>query len=90
MPFGPPRRPDVTLEAFLKQQYHLDICQTKPFLAVVPDGNPGVKEWDRTKGTAEMRTALINLNVPFYTNIGRAAIAAKKVIDYYRHLERHD
>jgi hypothetical protein len=37
-----------------------------------------------------MRTALINLKIPFYPTIARAAFAAAKMIGYYRRLEPDD
>ncbi|MBI2850415.1 MAG: CoA-binding protein, partial [Chloroflexi bacterium] len=83
--------PGVTYEDSLKQQYRLDACQGKPLLVVVPDKTPGSKDWDsrETKMNAEMRTALINLKIPFYPTISRAALAARKLADYYQRLESY-
>jgi acyl-CoA synthetase (NDP forming) len=82
-------RPEATFEDSLKQQYRLDACRNKPLLIVVPDRSPGIKDWDgrESKMNSEMRTALINLKVPFYPTISRAAIAARKYADYYQRSE---
>ncbi len=84
--------PGVAYEDYLKQQYRLDACKDKPFLTVVPDRSPGIKDLNNrtSKVTAEVRTALINLKIPFYPTIARAAFAAVKMIGYYRRLEPDD
>ena len=86
MPGRAPSQPGMTPEAFIRQQYHLEVCQTKPFLAIVPDKSLRLsdmesREW---KGLCETRTALIKLEVPFFPTIGRAAVAARKASGYYR------
>lgn len=82
-------RPGATIEDSLKQQYRLDACRNKPLLIVVPEGGQGVRDWDKpgAKMNAEMRTALINLKIPFYPTITRAAVAARKFANYYQHLD---
>lgn len=79
--------PAVPLEESLRQGYRLEACRNKPLLIVVPDRSTGVKDWDNreSKMNSEMRTALINLKVPFYPTITRAAVAAAKLADYYEH-----
>ncbi|MFC2015060.1 hypothetical protein ACFLUP_03610, partial [Chloroflexota bacterium] len=81
--------PGVTYEDYLKKQYRLDVCKDKPFLVVVPDKSPGIKDWDsrESKINAELRTALINLGIPFYPTIARAALSVIKMADYYKRLE---
>ncbi|MEE8413799.1 MAG: hypothetical protein V3R96_04540, partial [Dehalococcoidales bacterium] len=84
--------PGVPYETYLKQEYRLDASMNKPFLTVVPDKSPGIKDWDsrESKVNSELRTALISLNIPFYPTITRAALAVKKMIDYYHRLEVND
>jgi len=77
---------DLTIDKYLSEQYGLNACRIKPFLAVVPDASLGLKEWDswEWKMNCELRTRLIEENVPFYPSITRAANAANKMINYYR------
>ena len=84
----PGAAPGANIEDNLRQQYRLDRLRNKPLLVVVPDGTQGLKDWDGrgAKMNAEMRTALINLRVPFYATITRAAQSARKVADYYQRL----
>jgi acyl-CoA synthetase (NDP forming) len=80
---------DLTIDKYLNEQYGLNLCRTKPYLSVVPDASLGINEWDswEWKMLCELRTRLIEENVPFYPSIGRAANAANKMIDYYRKRE---
>ena len=85
MPGRAPSQPGMTPEAFIREQYRLEVCQTKPFLAIVPDKSLRLsdmesREW---KGLCETRTALIKLEVPFFPTIGRAAVAARKAAEYF-------
>ena len=66
-------------------QFKIETRQIKPFLAVVPDKSLGGEEFDDWKWEllCRMRTRLLELNVPFYPTISRAARAAWKVADYY-------
>ncbi len=75
----------ISAEAHLKQ-YKLKGSKLKPLLAVVPDRGLGIDEYDDLtwKLTCEVRTKLIADNIPFYPTIGRAATAARKLIDYYQ------
>ncbi|MFC2070151.1 acetate--CoA ligase family protein [Chloroflexota bacterium] len=83
---GPSGLPDVPLDSYLQQQYRLEVSLTKPFLTVVPDRSVGIKDLDthEWKMSCELRTTLINLNIPFYPTPERAATAARKLIDYYQ------
>jgi acyl-CoA synthetase (NDP forming) len=76
---------DLTIDKYLQEQYNLNTCRTKPFLAVVPDASLGRNEWDswEWKMNCELRTKLIEENIPFYPSIARAANAASKMIDCY-------
>jgi acyl-CoA synthetase (NDP forming) len=77
---------DLTIDKYLNEQYGLNSCRIKALLAVVPDASLGINEWDswEWKMNCELRTRLIEENVPFYTSIPEAANAASKMIDYYR------
>ncbi|MBA7651708.1 Peptidyl-lysine N-acetyltransferase Pat [subsurface metagenome] len=59
---------------------------SKPFLTVVVDKSSGIENHNhwRWRMLSEVRTELIAANVPFYPTIGRAAKAARKLIDYYQ------
>jgi acyl-CoA synthetase (NDP forming) len=90
MPGGPPGPAGLSPEEMMKQQYRLEATCTKPFFAVVADKSPGVDgdddfEW---KNLCRTRTSLINLGVPFYPTINRAAVAARKAYEYYRRINR--
>jgi acyl-CoA synthetase (NDP forming) len=80
---------DITVDKYLNEQYGLNLCRTKPYLSVVPDASLGRQEWDswEWKMLCELRTRLIEENVPFFPSIGRAANAANKMITYYRKRE---
>ena len=70
----------------MKQQYRLDVTRTKPFLAMVADKSLGIDDagdWE-WKGLCQTRTSLIKLGIPFFPTINRAAVAARKVYEYYR------
>ena len=77
---------DLTIEQYVNEQYCLDRCRIKPFLAVVPIANLGANEWDswEWKMNCELRTKLIEERIPFYTGIPEAASAVRKMIDYYQ------
>jgi acyl-CoA synthetase (NDP forming) len=90
MPGGPPGTPGLSPEEMMKQQYRLEVTRTKPFLGVVADKSLGADdngdfEW---KGLCRTRTSLINLEVPFFPTIQRAAGAAMKVYGYYQRLNK--
>ena len=59
---------------------------SKPLLAVVADKSVGIDDCDDLswKAICEARTNLIAANIPVYPNMGRAAKAASKLIDYYQ------
>jgi hypothetical protein len=88
MPGGPPGKPGLSPDEMMNQQYRLDITRSKPFLGVVADKSLGVDdtgdfEW---RGLCQTRTSLINLGIPFYPTINRAATSARKAYEYYRRL----
>lgn len=72
------------------EQYQLKGNGSKPLLAVVADRSPGGDDDDNEswKQSGELRKQLIAANIPFYPTIGRAARAARKVIEYYRKREQ--
>jgi acyl-CoA synthetase (NDP forming) len=80
---------DITIDKYLNEQYGLSLCRTKPYLSVVPDASLGRQECDswEWKMLCELRTRLIEENVPFFPSIGRAANAANKMINYYQKRE---
>ncbi len=87
-PFG--RNQQNTMAEAHLEQYKLAENNQKPLLAVVADRSLGTNDYDDKswKLTCEVRKQLIAANIPFYPTIGRAARAARKVIDYYRRREQ--
>jgi acyl-CoA synthetase (NDP forming) len=58
---------------------------------VVADKSIGVNDtgdWE-WKGLCQIRTSLIELGIPFYPTISRAAVAARKVYEYYQRLNQN-
>ena len=71
--------------------YHKTVQDTgKPLLAVLPDDGSGSDHYGNWSGQAmsRARTDLIAAGIPFYPTVGRAAFAARKVIDYYARREQ--
>jgi len=62
---------------------------SKPLLGVVGEKGPGIKDHNhwRWRMLSEARTRLIDTGIPVYPTIGRAARAARKLIDYYQRQE---
>lgn len=58
---------------------------SKPLLTVIGERSLGIESHDnwRWRLFSELRTRLIAANIPTYPTIGRAARAARKLIDYY-------
>ncbi len=77
---------DLSAEEYLREQYHLDQLQEKPLLMVLPERGFGKTEWDSMewRSACELRTGLINLGIPFYPTMLRAATSARKLINYYQ------
>ncbi|UCC16121.1 MAG: hypothetical protein JSU58_07020, partial [Dehalococcoidales bacterium] len=90
MPGGPPGVPGLSPEEMIKQQYRLEVTQSKPFLAIVADKSLGIDDGEdfEWKGLCRTRTSLINLGVPFYPTMQRAATAARKAYEYYLRLHQ--
>jgi len=67
-------------------RYKLKEISQKPLLAVVMDKSLGIDDYEdpMCKLLCEIRTELITANIPFYPTMGRAARAARKLIDYYQ------
>ncbi len=85
--YGPGRRGQSkpTAETYL-ENYSLQNISEKPVLAVVVDrniNNLDDYEWSRNL-MREVRMKLIAANIPFYPNIGSAAKAVSRLIDYYQ------
>ncbi len=62
---------------------------SKPLLTVVAEESLSINDdddWIR-KFVSAIKTKLIAANIPFYPTIGRAARAARKLIDYYQRRE---
>lgn len=74
----------LTLEDMLAQ-FKVDTRLMKPMLAVVPDKSLGAEEFDDWKWEflCRLRSKLLELDIPFYPTVGRAAEAAWKMADYY-------
>jgi acyl-CoA synthetase (NDP forming) len=84
---------DFTLDnIFAMLGIKLDAVRNKPLLSVVPEpsfstNNEDNEEW---KLLRELRSRLIANGIPFYPTIGRAALAARKVTDYYQRKSHPD
>ena len=83
-----PGQQEISVDAYL-EQYKL-ISTLKPLLAVVgeshrgAESNLGIDDYDECKLMCEVITKLIAASIPVYPSIGRAAKAARKLIDYYQ------
>ncbi len=78
----------MSVEKFL-DVYKIELAKQKPYLAVASDRSLGIENWDNWswKLVCETRTKLIEVKIPFYPSIGRAARAASKMISYYQKRE---
>lgn len=85
--FRPTQMPGFTLDnIFERLGLKLDAVRTKPLLSVVPEPNfrangADNEEWEFH---CELRSRLLANRIPFYPTIGRAALAARKMADYYQ------
>lgn len=61
-----------------------ETSKLKPLLVVMADEAPGNVDYDDWKLQGEVRRQLIAANIAIYPSLGRAARAAKKLIDYYQ------
>jgi acyl-CoA synthetase (NDP forming) len=79
------RQGEFSIDRYLKT-YKTISSTMKPLLALVPDRSPGAKRFDdeRWKMTCEITENLVKAKIPYYPDIGRAARAAGKMIDYYQ------
>ncbi len=82
---------DMSVDGYLKR-YRLEACmkQKKPLLAIVPDKCLGSDDYDHWswKVLCDIRSRLIAAGIPFYPTISRAAVAARKLADYYERRDR--
>ncbi len=78
-------RQELPVDEYLKP-YEIVKNSLKPLLAVVADRSLGIDDYDNLnwKLTCEVRTKLVAAGIPFYPTMGRAARAARKLIDYYQ------
>jgi len=69
--------------------YKLKQITDKPLLAVMGERGLGIHNYDdwNWKIMYEARTRLLADDIPFYPTIGRAAMAARKLADYYQRKE---
>jgi len=85
--FRPAQMLGFTLDnIFERLGLKLDAVRTKPLLSVVPEPNfrangADNEEWEFH---CELRSRLLANRIPFYPTIGRAALAARKMADYYQ------
>jgi acetyltransferase len=58
----------------------------KPLLAIIGEKSPGLNDYQHWswKLIHEVRARLIEAGIPFYPSVGRAARAARKMLDYYQ------
>jgi len=75
----------MPVETYL-EEYKLKESSQKPLLAVAVDSSQDTEDdadwiWQMMR---QVKAKLIADNIPFYPTIGRAAIAARKLIDYYQ------
>lgn len=80
---------DMSVEGYL-ERYRIEACKSKPLLAVVPEKSLGTDNFDHWswKVLCDIRTQLSAAGIPFFPTIGRAAIAADKLVDYYQRKDR--
>ncbi len=59
---------------------------SKPLLGVVGEKSPGIENHNhwRWRALSEARTKLLTADIPIYPTVGRAARAARRLIDYYQ------
>lgn len=87
-PVGAPYRAgqqESSVDEYLKP-YKLIGNNLKPLLAMVTEMRLGINDYDSLnwKLTGEVKTKLATAGIPSYPTIGRAARAARKLIDYYQ------
>jgi len=84
--------PNIPIDDIVDQ--YKQVNDYKPVLGLIPDRSPGASDNDdaqeaqRWKTICEVGAKLINLKIPFYPTVSRAANAASKVIGYYQTRER--
>jgi acyl-CoA synthetase (NDP forming) len=78
------RMTGMTADNFLKR-YGLSGLEGKPLLAVVPDKSHDLVRCDEPslRLMADIRTRLVELRIPVYPTMERAARAARMLLDYY-------
>lgn len=87
-PGGPPGMMGMTLDEVVEQYKQINDC--KPLLGIIQDRSPDARDVDdpreeqRWKNTCLATTKFIDLKIPYFPTVERAARAASKVIDYYQ------
>jgi acyl-CoA synthetase (NDP forming) len=79
------RQRGITADDYL-EEFQFEEGKKKPVMAVVPDRSLDIDhyaDWN-WKIIYEIRSKLLAGGIPYYSSVGRAAKAAKKVADYYR------
>jgi acyl-CoA synthetase (NDP forming) len=85
---GPPPWVQMSLGEVVHQ--YKQINDYKPVLGLIQDRSPDAKDINdpqeerRWKNTCEVTAKFIELKIPYYPTISRAAVAASKVIGYYQ------
>ena len=80
--------PGMPAEEYARQ--YKQVSNLKPLLAVLgesslgAESNLGIKDYEEWQTMCEVTEELIAANIPVYPSIGRAARAARKLVDYYQ------
>lgn len=86
--FGEPHhehQKNTTADDYINQ-YRMENCRPKPAMAIVPERGTGIDHYDdwNWKIIYELRSKLLASGIPHYPTINRAAVAARKVAEYFR------
>ena len=84
-PYRVGRKERLSADTHLKP-YKLTELDYKQLLTVVSDMSLGINDYNNSswKLMCDVRTKLVEANIPFYPTIERAARAVSKLIDYYQ------
>ena len=79
------RQKGMEVDKYLSQ-FNLDALNNKPLLAIIPDksiGAEGAGHWS-WKVLCEIRSAVMDIGIPIFPTVKRAAVAASKMATYCR------